>query len=103
MSFRVISEHLEAFRKSGAWWVLAKNEVRQKYRRTLLGPNWLTLTTVVQIACLGPVYSKLFNQPIESYILYISIGITIWSLIVSTTTDFATLYVHRRVHTKRPI
>lgn len=94
MSLNILANHFKEFVKSTAWYVLAINEIKQKYRRTLAGPNWISITTMVQIACLGPLYSALFNQPIESYILYISIGLIIWGIILNSLNDFSILYIN---------
>ena len=91
--FTVIKDDWFLFKKRTAWKVLAENEIKQKYRRTFLGPNWMTLTAILQIIAIGPLYASLFGRSIDEYILYISIGIITWNFIVSTTTEYATLII----------
>ena len=41
---------------------LSWQDVRQRYRRSALGPLWLTVSVAVQIGSLGLVYGELFNS-----------------------------------------
>src|ERR1700722_2954281 len=43
------------------WAALAMEDIRLRYRGSVLGPFWLTLSTVIMIAALGTVYAELFS------------------------------------------
>lgn len=55
-------------------------DVRQRYRRTLLGPLWITVTMAMCILATGFVYSYLFEQNIKEYLPYVAVGFILWSL-----------------------
>ena len=63
------------------WLVLGWNDIRQRYRRSLLGPFWLTLSMGVMIGTIGYVYAKLFNQPTTEYLPYLTLGFIVWAFI----------------------
>lgn len=63
------------------WHLLAMQDIRQRYRRSVLGPFWITLSTLVSIAALGLVYSKIFKIPPEGYLPFLTIGIVGWTFI----------------------
>jgi len=63
------------------WLLLGWSEIRQRYRRSTIGPFWLTLSMAVAVCGMGPLYRILFNQDNSSYIPYLSIGLVLWALI----------------------
>jgi lipopolysaccharide transport system permease protein len=62
---------------------LAWIEVKQRYRRSVLGPFWITISSAVMVIAMGPLYGQLMNQPISSYFQYFSIGFVLWMFISS--------------------
>ena len=67
-----------------AWATLAWFDVVLRYRRSLLGPWWITLSMGVLLLGLGPLYAHLFGIPVRDYLPYVTLGIVIWSFIAST-------------------
>jgi ABC-type polysaccharide/polyol phosphate export permease len=76
-----------AFRAWPLWVMLGWNDVRQRYRRSTLGPFWITLSMAVFISLLGVIYSKLFNIEIRTYLPYLTVGYIIWGFISQTTNE----------------
>ncbi|HEV7339312.1 MAG TPA: ABC transporter permease [Bosea sp. (in: a-proteobacteria)] len=66
------------------WWMLAKNDVVRRYRRSRLGQLWLTLSMAVMIFGLGAVYSSLFGTSMADYLPHLGTGLVLWGLISST-------------------
>jgi lipopolysaccharide transport system permease protein len=63
------------------WWRFGLLDVFLKYRRTYLGPIWMTLTFAVTAAGLGFVYSQLLNVTSREYIAYLLCGLSVWMYI----------------------
>jgi len=63
------------------WFTIAWMDVRQRYRRSLLGPFWITLSLGIFVAGLGVVYGALFRQDLASYLPYLGTGVIIWTMI----------------------
>jgi ABC-2 type transport system permease protein len=61
--------------------MLAWQEIRQRYRRSVLGPFWLTISTGVLLAGMGPLYGRLLGQGLGNYFSYLSIGYVLWLLL----------------------
>jgi ABC-2 type transport system permease protein/lipopolysaccharide transport system permease protein len=74
------------------WSVLGWNDIRQRYRRSLLGPFWLTLSMGVMIGTIGFVYAKLLRQPILDYLPYLALGFIIWALISGIVQESCTVF-----------
>jgi lipopolysaccharide transport system permease protein len=63
------------------WWMLAKNDVVRRYRRSRVGQLWLTLSMTAMVLGMGVVYSVLFNTPMASYLPHVGVGLVLWGLI----------------------
>jgi homopolymeric O-antigen transport system permease protein len=63
------------------WPMLAWQEIRQRYRRSVLGPFWLTISTAALLGGMGPLYGTLFGQPLSGYFPHLVIGFVVWLLI----------------------
>ncbi|SMF71781.1 lipopolysaccharide transport system permease protein [Tistlia consotensis] len=60
-------------------WLLATSDIRLRYRGSVLGPLWLTLSTAVMIGAMGFIYAALFRADIRQYLPYLSVSIVIWN------------------------
>jgi ABC-type polysaccharide/polyol phosphate export permease len=63
------------------WGLLAWYDIKHRYRGSVLGPFWLTLSTAIMIGSLGLLYSQLFKTQIADLLPFLSLGIVTWGLI----------------------
>src|SRR3990167_10129843 len=94
------------------WLLLAYQDIKVRYRRSIFGPFWITLSMAVTVYSMGFLYGHLFHIPIQEYFPYLVAGMLGWSLIATTVTELVdtfsttqimlkqiklpyTLYVHR--------
>lgn len=66
---------------------LARLDIRNRYRGSVLGPFWMTLSSALMIAGLGILYSRLFKIPMEEYLPFIAISLIIWNTINQIVTE----------------
>jgi ABC-type polysaccharide/polyol phosphate export permease len=62
---------------------LAWHDIRARYRRSVLGPSWLTISVAVQIGALGLVYGSLFHMDVAKYLPHLAASMTVWALMAS--------------------
>ena len=84
VALRDIAQGVRAWR---VWSLLGWQEVRQRYRRSLLGPFWLTLSTGAMVAAVGPLYGRLLNQDVSTYFPYLAISLVLWNFLASLVND----------------
>ncbi|HTF93873.1 MAG TPA: hypothetical protein VK632_12545, partial [Verrucomicrobiae bacterium] len=48
-------------RSYSLWTMLGWNDIKQRYRRSVLGPFWITLSMGIFIMVLGVIYSRIFK------------------------------------------
>ena len=63
------------------WFHLSWMDIKQRYRRSTLGPFWITISTGIMLGAMGPVYAKLFNQPVGAYFQHLAISFIVWNLV----------------------
>jgi len=81
------TEIFDGFRAWRVWTILGWDDIRQRYRRSILGPFWITLSMGIFILLLGVIYSHLFHMDLSTYMPYLSVGYIVWGFISATTND----------------
>jgi lipopolysaccharide transport system permease protein len=68
---------------------LAWEDIGQRYKRTMLGPMWIVLSTGIWFSAMGFVMANLFGQPAAEYLPFMTSGLLVWLLISSSIIDSA--------------
>ncbi len=71
-------------------WALARGDITHRYRGSVLGPFWLTISTGVMLTALGILYAKLFKMDVASYLPWLSVSLIVWAVISQVVTDATT-------------
>jgi ABC-2 type transport system permease protein len=69
------------------WMTLGLHDVRQRYRRSKLGPFWITLSMAIMVLALGLLYGQIFGQDLHDYLPFLAAGFVIWGMIASLIND----------------
>ena len=83
----VAQEILAGFRAWRVWGIMGWDDIRQRYRRSVLGPFWITISMGIFILLLGVIYSRLFHMDIESYLPYLAVGFIVWGFMSAAVND----------------
>lgn len=75
---------------------LALDDIHGRYRRTALGPLWITLGQAATIAGFVIVFSGLFHLDPATYILYLAAGLPVWALISQFLSDMPSAFIGAR-------
>jgi lipopolysaccharide transport system permease protein len=62
-------------------------DIKLKYRGSVLGPFWLTISTGVMVAAMGAVYGTLFHMDLKSYLPFLAMSLVIWNVLGNLVTD----------------
>ena len=74
------------------WTALGWTEILQRYKRSVLGPFWLTASMAVMVISLGFLYSELFKQEISTFMPFFCIGLLVWGFISSVLNEAGMLF-----------
>ena len=67
-------------------------DIRLRYRGSMLGPFWLTLSTAVMVAALGVLYSRLFNMELHDYLPFLALSLVLWNVLSAVIGDACTCF-----------
>lgn len=80
-----------------AWMRMAWQDVQLRYRRSILGPFWISLSLSLLILTLAFLYSQVFNQEFRSYLSFLAAGLLIWTLIAGMINEACSLGAENEV------
>lgn len=71
------------------WTILASQDIKLRYKRSVLGPLWITLSMAVMVYSMGFIYSQLFKADIQQYYPFLVAGMISWTFLSSLILDFS--------------
>lgn len=71
-------------------WALARTDITHRYRGSVLGPLWLTISTAVMLVALGFLYAKLFQMDVRVYLPWLAVSLIIWTMMSQSISDACT-------------
>jgi lipopolysaccharide transport system permease protein len=76
------------------WWSFAVFDIKQRFRRSVIGPLWLTLSMSIMVGALSLVFSKVFQQRMSELLPYIAVGLIFWNFLATSVTEGALVFVN---------
>jgi homopolymeric O-antigen transport system permease protein len=72
------------------WGFMGWQDIRQRYRRTILGPWWLAISTGLLVLGLGVLWSELFHVDVHSFLPFFVIGYVLWMFLSGVLNEACT-------------
>lgn len=82
-----------SFRQFDLWRALAYNDIATRYRGSVLGPFWITLTTAAFAVGIGLVYSQIMQVPATRYLPWITTGVVFWNFLSMSLVEGSTAFI----------
>src|SRR5580692_11599045 len=89
----ISQEIVAGFSAWRVWGIMGWDDIRQRYRRSVIGPFWITLSMGVFILILGVIYSRLFHTELETYLPYLTVGFVVWGFISASANDSCIAFI----------
>lgn len=89
MAIEDIRNGLQLWRLS---WSLGWLDIRLRYRGSMLGPIWLTISTGVMVGALGFLYSALFKMELREYLPFLALSQVLWAFLAALVSDSCTCF-----------
>ncbi len=90
---RAFKDMRDGFHQRELWLSLGWQDIKQRYRRSVLGPFWITIATGLQALAMGLLYSTLLNQPISEYLPYVTVGLIVWNVISASILEGSDVFI----------
>jgi ABC-2 type transport system permease protein len=76
------------------WSVLGWQDIKQRYRRSVLGPFWLTISTAIMVTALGFLYAELLGQEVADFIPHVGAGLIVWTFLSTMILESAIVFTN---------
>jgi lipopolysaccharide transport system permease protein len=86
--------------------LMAWQDIKKRYRRSTLGPIWLTLSSAIQMLTISCLSSFLFNSSFRTTLPFVCAGMLFWGMISQTINDGSNLFLSTSsylIQIKRPL
>lgn len=84
----------EGLRRWRSWVYLAVESVKNQYRRTVVGPWWMTLQTAAYVVGLAVLFGSIFRQPLDDFVPYVGAGFIGFALLSGLMRSGAEVFVN---------
>jgi ABC-type polysaccharide/polyol phosphate export permease len=78
---------------SRLWAMLGWLDIRQRYRRSMLGAFWLTISMGVMVVALGTLYASLFKIDSAEFLPFMAAGLTVWGFLSASIGDGTSVFI----------
>ncbi len=93
MYTNILPEIKAIYQQWVVWFALGSQDIKLRYRRSVLGPLWITISMAITIYSMGFLYGKLFHIELEAYMPYLASGIIGWSFISSLLIESSQVFI----------
>lgn len=90
---RAFKDLREGFTQRELWLQLGWQDIKQRYRRSVIGPFWITIATGVQAAAMGVLYAAILNQDLWTYLPYVTVGLIVWNVINASILEGSDVFI----------
>ena len=90
---RALEDLRSGWQQRELWGHLGWQDIRQRYRRSVLGPIWISITMAVTAIALGILYAGLFQTQLSVQLPYVLVGFIIWGFISGCITEGAEVFI----------
>lgn len=88
-----IDDIREALRQREFWMTSGANSVDARYRRSVLGRAWITLSVAIFIVIIGGLFRNIFSSAEANYPAYLAVGYILWLFMSSAVTSGAASFM----------
>jgi ABC-type polysaccharide/polyol phosphate export permease len=81
------------FTRAWMWSALAYQDIRLRYRGSLFGPFWITLTNLVLLVAMGTIYAALFRMQTSTYIPFLMTGLLVWQFLSTMANESCSTFI----------
>lgn len=90
---KAVDDLVDGWRQRELWAHLGWQDIRQRYRRSVLGPIWISITMAVTAVALGVLYAGLFGNELSVQLPYILVGFIVWGFISGCIGEGAEVFI----------
>ncbi len=88
-----IKDLREAIKIAPVWLFMAHQDIIARYRRTTLGPWWITIGTGIGLIGMGTIWATLFQMELKDFFPYFTTGFVCWMFLATSVTESPNIFL----------
>lgn len=92
------SDFAAIFQRRRVWFLMAKTDIAMRYRRSLLGPFWISIAMAAMVLSIGTLFSQVMQTPYQEFLTYFGCGILAWTLLSTMITESCIIVTEAEGH-----
>jgi ABC-type polysaccharide/polyol phosphate export permease len=96
----------QSYDRIGLAWALGRHDVVSRYRGSILGPFWITISMGLMVLGIGFLYAQLFQIEVRDFMPHVALGIVFFGMISTIVTEGCDTFIlakHMLSHTALPM
>lgn len=86
------------FSRWRTWFLMSNQDIRMRYRRSLIGPFWLSISMALTIVGMAFLFGNVFDRQIQEFLYYLAAGFLAWTYLSTMINEGCTLLVEAEHH-----
>ena len=82
-----ISDYGAVFGRWRTWFLMGNQDIHMRYRRSLLGPFWISLSMAVMVLGMALLYGRIFQQEFHEFLYWLSCSFLLWFFVSGMISD----------------
>ena len=101
MKSKLLADNLKALREWRVWLHLGMADIRSRFAQSIVGPLWILLNLALWVGGIGVIYAALFNQKLNEFLPFLTVGFVVWGYLTQTITDGGNAFVFAEGYIKQ--
>ncbi|KCZ49346.1 ABC transporter permease [Hyphomonas pacifica] len=77
---------------------MGNQDIKLRYKRSIIGPFWISLTLAAWIAGISILYAQILKQPFLDYLVFLSCGLLAWNMISAVISEGSVSVIDNSSH-----
>lgn len=86
------------FTRGRTWMLMGNTDISMRYRRSVIGPFWISIAMAAMVLAIGTLFSQVMNQPYQEFLTYFGCGILAWTLLASMIIESCNIVTEAEGH-----
>jgi ABC-type polysaccharide/polyol phosphate export permease len=80
------------------WFLMANQDLVLRYKRSVLGPFWISIAMAIMIVGVGVLFAEIQNIETTAFLIFMGLGMLPWTLLSITINESAGLVIESEGH-----
>lgn len=89
----VLTELIEAARLWPIWLRIGLQDIRMRYRRSVVGVGWVFINLAIMITAVGLIYGNLLGQDLKAFLPFLTAGLIFWGYLTSSVVEGGNAFI----------